>query len=133
MPARRAGPDDRDGRRGTYGAHNELRIEWPRREGNESQTSSSRCGVDVQTMRLSASRPLALPGEFFVEIGHDIEAAAGLPHVLIGGYANGMVGYVPTEAAFAEHGYEVGCAQFEPGAGATIADAAVASLRSLYA
>ena len=128
--------DDLDGRRARTARINELRIEWLiAGMGNEvADELLSLRKLEVQTMRLSAEVGLvALPGEFFVEIGHDIEAAAGLPHVLIGGYANGMVGYVPTEAAFAEHGYEVGCAQFEPGAGATIADAAVASLRSLYA
>ena len=84
-------------------------------------------------MRISAELGLvAVPGEFFVEIGHDIERAAGLKHLLIGGYANGMIGYVPTEEAFEHHGYEVGCAQFEPGAGRVIADAAVAALSSLY-
>jgi hypothetical protein len=127
--------NDVAGRRARTARINELRIEWLIAGLRESDDDLLRDigKVEVQAMRISPELGLvALPGEFFVEIGHAIEAAAGLPHLLVGGYANGMIGYVPTEEAFAEHGYEVGCAQFEPTAGSTIADAAVALLHSLY-
>jgi hypothetical protein len=138
LEAERDGLDaaDLDGRRARTARINELRIEWLIAGAGDDVAGEllSLRKLEVQTMRLSAEVGLvALPGEFFVEIGHAIEADAGLPHLLVVGYANGMVGYVPTEEAFAEHGYEVGCAQFEPNAGGLIADAAVGSLHSLYA
>jgi hypothetical protein len=122
------------GRRERTARINALRIEWLISGLRADDDLLKDMGkIEVQAMRISSELGLvALPGEFFVEIGHGIERDAGLPHLLIGGYANGMIGYVPTEEAFAEHGYEVGCAQFEPTAGQTIADAAVSLLQSLY-
>jgi neutral ceramidase len=70
---------------------------------------------ELQVLRISPQCVIAsLPGEFFVETGRAVASAIGLPHVLIAGYANGYVGYVPTAEQFSEGGYEVGCAQFEP-------------------
>jgi len=111
---------------------NQLQIEWliagRRRELPDRQR------VELQAMRLSADCALiSLPGEFFVEIGHAIRDAADVPVLLIGGYANGMVGYVPTAAAFPEAGYEVGCAQFEPEAADQITEAATSLIRQVLA
>jgi hypothetical protein len=127
--------DDVDGRRRRTARINELQIEFliAGISADLEEELKAMRKVEVQAMRISKELGLvALPGEFFVEIGHDIERGAALEHLLIGGYANGMVGYVPTEEAFAHHGYEVGCAQFEPGAAKVITDAALATLRSIY-
>jgi len=54
--------------------------------------------------------PLAvvgLPGEVFVEYAHAIQEVSPTPHTIVLGYANGCIGYVPTQAAFDEGGYEV--------------------------
>lgn len=48
---------------------------------------------------------LAIPGEVFSDIGLRIKRMRPTP-VLVVGYANGNIGYIPTEAAFAEGGYE---------------------------
>ncbi len=53
---------------------------------------------------------VGLPGEVFVEYAHNIEKASPAPHTIVLGYTNGCIGYVPTEAAFAEGGYEVASA-----------------------
>jgi hypothetical protein len=39
-----------------------------------------------------------VPGELYVEIGLRIKQLSPLPHTLIAGYANGMLGYLCTRA-----------------------------------
>lgn len=113
---------------------NQLRVEWAvagRMAGSPPPPEVA--PVEVQAMRLSDDCALvSLPGEFFVETAAAIRAAAGVPHLLIVGYANGMIGYVPPEEAFPSAGYEVGRALFEPKAERAIVDAAVAAISSLY-
>lgn len=113
---------------------NQLRVEWAvagRLAGVPPRAEV--VPIEIQAMRISDECALvALPGEFFVETGNAIRAAVGLPHVLIAGYANGMIGYVPTKEAFELAGYEVGRADFEPDAEQAITEAAVAAVRSLY-
>jgi len=90
--------------------------------------------VEVQALRVSDQCAfVSLPGEFFVATGRDVAARSGLGFPLIAGYANGSVGYVPPAEEYPEAGYEVGMTQFGPGAAESIADAAVAAVRSLYA
>ena len=89
--------------------------------------------VEVQALRLSAECGIvSLPGEFFVETGRFISRSSGLVFPLIAGYANGSVGYVPPAGEYDEAGYEVGMTQFDPGAAERVADAAVATLASVY-
>ncbi len=113
---------------------NQLRVEWAvagrLAEGAER---AAVVPVEIQAMRLSDECALvSLPGEFFVETGDVLRAAVGVPHLLVAGYANAMIGYVPPESAFAHAGYEVGRAEFEPKTESVICEAAVAAVRSLY-
>lgn len=48
---------------------------------------------------------VAIPGEAFCNIGLQIKRMLPTP-IMAAGYANGNIGYIPTEAAFAEGGYE---------------------------
>lgn len=113
---------------------NQLRVEWA--VAGRVALGPPRAAtvpVEVQAMRLSDECALvSLPGEFFVETGSAIRAAAGVPNLLVAGYANAMLGYVPPECAFASAGYEVGRADLEPKAERVISEAAVAAVRSLY-
>ncbi|MGN7722412.1 hypothetical protein [Chitinophaga sp. 22620] len=55
--------------------------------------------------------PLALvfiPGEPFTETAFAIERDSPFEHTIITAYAENTIGYVPTEAAFEEGGYETG-------------------------
>ncbi|WP_346319591.1 hypothetical protein [Chitinophaga sp. YIM B06452] len=55
--------------------------------------------------------PLALvfiPGEPFTETAYAIERDSPFEHTIITAYAENTIGYVPTEAAFEEGGYETG-------------------------
>ncbi len=49
----------------------------------------------------------AIPGELFCSIGMDLKKSAQPAHLLVCGYAGGTVGYMPSEDAFAQGGYEV--------------------------
>jgi neutral ceramidase len=88
-------------------------------------------------MRIGPLVVVGLPGEIFVELGAQIKAALGDSPVLVCGYTNGNVGYVPTRAAYDEGGYEVVPAQraralpIAPEAGERMAETAIEVGRSL--
>lgn len=119
-----------EARRRAVARRNEVAVERQFAAGADARRPTQR--VEVQALRISPSCAIvALPGEFFVEIGAGIRARSGFDHLLVAGYANGMIGYVPTEEAFTHGGYEVGGARFPATAAATISDAAVELLASL--
>jgi neutral ceramidase len=61
---------------------------------------------EIQGLRLGGLTWLGMEGEIFVRYQLDIEAAAAAPVVLCG-YANGCIGYVPTQEEYERGGYEV--------------------------
>lgn len=111
---------------------NQLRMEWVfagiegRRDGIES--------VEIQALRIAPNLALlALPGEFLVGVGSELEAASPFEHLVVAGYANGYVGYVPRAEDFPHGGYEVGCARLAPEAAGTIVATAADLLKALHA
>jgi len=86
----------------------------------------------VSALRLGEGlRYVFLPGECFVELGLAVKAALG-PGTVAVANANGYIGYVATEQAYAEGGYEVRPArssQMAPGAGEQLVKEAVAVAR----
>lgn len=83
--------------------------------------------AQVQALVIGGVGLVGLPGENFVELGLGLKAAAGGPLMVVG-YCNRSVGYVPTRAAYPEGGYEVTSSFLAPGAGETLAGAAQALL-----
>lgn len=75
-------------------------------EGGTFMTSRS---MDLQTLTAGGFALVALGGEICV--GYSLrlkrELASSFKDVLVAGYANGMIGYVPTAAMMSEGGYEV--------------------------
>jgi neutral ceramidase len=69
--------------------------------------------AEVQVLRLGGLYLVGLPGEVFLEIGwraqREVAATAGvaIERVLVQGYSNGTIAYVPSAAAIPEGGYEV--------------------------
>lgn len=61
---------------------------------------------EVQAFEAGDQTIVFLPGEPFVEIGIALEGLAD-PHVLTIGYANDAAGYIPTDDAIDQGGYEV--------------------------
>lgn len=126
--------DDVEGRRTLHPRLNQLRIEWLISGRMAAGKLPDVQRVELQVMRLSDDVVIvSLPGEFFVETGRAIARAAGRPHVLVAGYANDFISYVPSADQFAHAGYEVGCAQFESDTDQVVTDALAAALRSLEA
>ena len=62
--------------------------------------------AEIQVVRLGEVAMVSAPGELFAEIGTAIENASPFPHTFIMGYSNDSLGYLCTEAAIREGGYE---------------------------
>jgi hypothetical protein len=90
--------------------------------------------VEVQTLRLGNDTVIVgLPGEPFPEIGDEIRRRSGIPNVLVAGYANEAIGYIPVATEFPSDGYEVGCARFTPDAAQSLVDGALRSIAAASA
>ncbi len=63
--------------------------------------------VEVGEMLLGDAAIAWLPGEAFCETGLALRRMRPGVRLLAAGYANGNIGYIPTEEAFREGGYEV--------------------------
>jgi len=84
--------------------------------------------AEVQVLFLGEWAVVGIPAEYFVEHGLRIKERAYPLHALISSCTNGMVGYVPTRAAFARGGYETtlaGSSRLAPEAGDLLADCAI--------
>lgn len=75
--------------------------------------------VRLQILRLGDFMLVGLPVELFCQIGMDIKAALPLPGAVVG-YAGGYVGYLPTDEALQEGGYEAETSMFSVGTGAAL-------------
>lgn len=63
--------------------------------------------LELQCIRLGDVALVALGAEPFLEIGQAIAARSPAPHTIVLGYTNGLLGYLPTAAAYPFGGYEV--------------------------
>jgi hypothetical protein len=67
-------------------------------------------------LRIGEASLLTLPGEPFVRHGLDLKAAADADPLVVAGYANGHLGYLPTDDDFHRSGYEVQTCRLAPDA-----------------
>ena len=74
---------------------------------------------------------LALPGEFFTDTGRQIQAAAGLDHLMIACYANHHLMYIVPRHEFDRGGYEPGVALLDEDAEESFRAAAVDLLHEI--
>ncbi|WP_047151820.1 neutral/alkaline non-lysosomal ceramidase N-terminal domain-containing protein [Aneurinibacillus tyrosinisolvens] len=70
---------------------------------NQEETLST----ELQVLEVGETALVSLPGEFFVEFGLDLKKQSPYSPTMIIGMANDYIGYVPTELAFEEGGYEI--------------------------
>jgi hypothetical protein len=72
--------------------------------------------IDVPTtaIKIDQFAWITFPGELFHEIGQDIKTITHSRYPFIVGYCNGDVGYLPTQQAHSEGGYEPWATQFDP-------------------
>ena len=89
--------------------------------------------VEVQAMRVGEAGIVGLPGEIFVEHGLKIKAESPFPLTIVCELANEWHGYIPTQKAFSEGGYEIRhkSARLAEDAGDRMVEAALRLLESL--
>lgn len=87
--------------------------------------------VEVWAMRLGDLGLVGLPGEILTEIGLQIKQRSPLPHTMVASQANGYLGYVPTDHAIHEGGYEPGWSPVGEGSERALVEAALELLGSL--
>jgi len=68
--------------------------------------------AELQAIALDDTLIIGLPGEIFVQIGLNLKNRSRFNHTFVIGYANGNIGYIPTEKALREGGYEVTASEF---------------------
>jgi hypothetical protein len=96
------------------------RLHWTERmfEAMQANELAPSVHAEVKTIRLGNLVIVGVPGEFFVELGLQIkqgiqqsrvnpEMDPGMDQVMICGFANGNVGYIPARRAYPLGGYEV--------------------------
>ncbi len=90
--------------------------------------------TELTALRLGGVGLVFIPGEPFVEIGLSIRQASPFEPTWVVSYAGDYVGYIPTDRAFDEGGYELGpgpWARVGPGSEGIIRREALALLRCL--
>ena len=70
--------------------------------------------VPITAVRIDDFTWVTFPGELFHEIGKRIKSSTHSKYPFIVGYCNGSVGYLPTQKAFSEGGYEPAGSRFDP-------------------
>ena len=87
----------------------------------------------INAIRIGDQLIMTFPGEVFIEYALELIQSSPLPNTIVFGLTDDYVGYIPTENAFAEGGYEVKTSvcssKFEPNAGSILADACKDLLR----
>lgn len=91
--------------------------------------------TEVQALRLGSVAIVALPGEPFVEVGLAIKSRSPARLTMVAGYSNDAIGYVPTDTAFDEGGYETAFPACVVGRGSAerLVEAAVETVKRLFA
>ena len=70
--------------------------------------------VPITAIRMDDFIWITFPGELFHEIGQTIKSSMHTANTYIVGYSNGSLGYMPTQKAYGEGGYEPWSAKFAP-------------------
>ncbi len=105
-----------------FGAEETVRLARLAAEGGLADAYQSCLPAEVQAFKLGPWTFVGWPGEIFVEYALAVKAAARDTYVI--SLANGeLQGYITTEAAAAEGGYEASNAIFAPATGQTLVDA----------
>jgi hypothetical protein len=85
--------------------------------------------IPVRFLRLRRDTVIwAAPIELFCEIALRVREHSPFANTLYFGYANGWLGYLPTEAAMREGGYEPGVSPFTGAAEKDLGDAVIEQL-----
>ena len=85
--------------------------------------------LPLRFVRINDALIWSAPVEMFCEIALDIRDRSPFAHTLYFGYTNGWFGYLPTEKAFAEGGYEPRTSPFTPRVEADVTQAVTAFIQ----
>lgn len=88
----------------------------------------------ITAVRIGDAAMVFLPGEPFVEIGLAIRKASPFPFTAVIGYSEDYIGYIPTDRAFENGGYEVKPGRWSrlaPGSEAIVRNQAIKLLETL--
>lgn len=90
--------------------------------------------AEVMVARVGALAIVGLPGEMFCEFGLEIKEKSPAAHTIVIELSNDAIGYVPTEVAFDQGGYEVtaGACHFVANAGEKLKDSAIRQINNLF-
>ena len=101
------------------------------------QRGETVCPVEVQAIAFGEAVFCAHPAALFVELGLEIKQRSPFPVLFTASLTNGYCGYVPTEEAFEQQGYEphrtVYTSRLEKGAGRRIVEASVEAMKRVHA
>ena len=98
----------------------------------EIKAHHGRLQAEVQVITFAGFEWVGVPCELFVELGFQIKEKAHPRRALIVGSANGIIGYVPHEAAFRRGGYEttfLSTSKVAPGTGERLVAKALELIR----
>ena len=87
-------------------------LHWTERmfERMQDDTLSPTVEAEIQVFQIGDLAIVGVPAEYFVELGLQIKEGIrgnGVRQVMICGFANGNVGYIPARRAYPKGGYEV--------------------------
>ncbi len=90
--------------------------------------------LEVMVIRVGNAGFVGLPGEPFCELGMKIKNQSPADNTMVIELANDAVGYIPTEQAFDQGGYETltGSTLYVKGTGEKLAEAAISQLKKLF-
>ena len=87
--------------------------------------------TELWAMRLGDLALVTLPGEALVELGLQIKQRSPFPVTMVVSLANDCIGYLPTDRACQEGGYEPGWSPLGPGTEGVLVETALAMLDDL--
>ncbi len=91
----------------------------------------SQIEAEVMVFALGGVAVVGLPGEIFVELGLEIKRRSPFKHTLIFELCNDNIGYVLTQKAFDEGGYESSSCIFQEDSGARLVETSLDLLQRL--
>lgn len=105
-------------------------LEWPEELRRYAATDGA-VKLPVRFLRINDTVIWSAPVELFCEIAMAVRNASPFAHTFYFGYTNGWFGYLPTERAFAEGGYEPKTSVFTGRAEKDFRDAVIGAIQGM--
>ena len=96
------------------------------------ESGVDRIPVEISAIAVGDVALVGLPGEIFVQLGMAIKERSPFEHTYLVELCNDSIGYVPTEVAYGEGGYEATNTRLQPGTGEQFVETALEVLAELH-